>query len=197
MIRAYFNDKAPIWDETVAERDVTKLEYMAARLKIEPGSSVLDVGTGTGVFIPQLLRKMGAQGRLVTLDIAEEMLKVAQAKGFNGIYYVHADIASIPFGEDIFDVVVCYSTFPHFQNKQRSLSEIYRVLKESGRLFICHTSSRAVINNIHRQLLVVQHDTIPDEVEMEMMLSVAGFTDIDIFDNPDSYLARATKPNAT
>ena len=198
MIRTFFNEKAAIWDETVAEKDVTKLECMAERLKIEPGSSVLDVGTGTGVFVPQLLRKIGKYGRLVTLDVAEEMLKRAQTKGFNGnIDYLHADIASIPLGEEIFDVVVCYSTFPHFQDKLKSLSEIYRVLKRGGKLYICHTSSRRTINNIHRQLTVVQNDTIPGEGEMRVMLSAAGFTDTDIFDNPDNYLARATKPNAT
>ena len=129
MIRAYFNEKAAIWDETVAEKDMTKLERMAESIGIEPGSAVLDVGTGTGVFVPYLLRKIGKYGRLVTLDFAEKMLKRAQAKGLNGnIDYLHADVHSIPLGEEIFDVVVCYSSFPHFQDKPRSLDEVNRVL---------------------------------------------------------------------
>ena len=52
MNREYFNQKADGWDETTAEKDISKLERMAERLNIEPGSMVLDVGTGTGVFIP-------------------------------------------------------------------------------------------------------------------------------------------------
>ena len=47
MSRVYFNEKATVWDETVAEKDGTKLERMAESLDIEPGSTVLDVGTGT------------------------------------------------------------------------------------------------------------------------------------------------------
>jgi len=126
------------------------------------------------------------------------MLKRAQAKGLNGnIEYLHADVTSIPLGEEIFDVVVCYSSFPHFQDKLRSLREINRVLKRGGKLFICHTSSRAVINDIHCQIPVVQNDTIPGEGEMQIILSAAGFTDIDICDNDSSYLASASKPSAT
>ena len=84
MIKTYFNEKAAIWDETIAEKNVAKLEEMAKWLDIEPGSTVLDVGTGTGVFVPFILRKIGRNGRLVCLDLAEEMLKRAQAKGFEG-----------------------------------------------------------------------------------------------------------------
>ncbi len=84
MIRAYFNQKAASWDETVAEKDTAKLERMAKRLRIKPGSIVLDVGTGTGVFIPFLFRELGRGGRVVALDFAERMLGCARAKGFNG-----------------------------------------------------------------------------------------------------------------
>ena len=194
MTRTYFNEKAAIWDETVAEKDGIKLERMAESLDIALGSVVLDVGTGTGVFVPYLLRRIGKQGRLVTLDCAEEMLKKARAKGFNGnIEYLHADVTNMPLDGRIFDVVVCYSSFPHFQDKPRSLSEINRVLKKGGKLFICHTSSRTIINGIHCQIPAVQNDIIPDVGTMQTMLSAAGFADIKIEDDNESYLASAKK----
>ena len=179
MIRAYFNEKAANWDETVSEKDVNKLERTSQRLNIKPGSTVLDVGTGTGVFIPFLLSKLGRNGHIVALDFAEEMLKIACAKCFNGnIDYLCADITSIPLDDDIFDTVVCHACFPHFQDKPGALAEMYRVAKGGGRLFICHTSSRAEINGMHRQIPAVQNDIIPDKSEMQEMLSVAGFTDV-------------------
>jgi len=195
VIRAYFNQRAASWDETVAERDTSKLEQMAERLNIEPGSTLLDVGTGTGVFIPFLVRKIGRNGHIIALDFAEEMLKRVMAKGFNGnIDYLCADVTDIPLDDEIFDTVVCYSSFPHFQDKPRALAEMNRVAKSGGKLFVCHTSSRAEINQIHRQIPEVGNDTIPDEDEMQIMLSMAGFTDIKIDDNGQSYLCSARKP---
>ena len=195
MSRAYFNEKAAIWDETIAEKDIAKLNRLAERLNIEPGSIVLDVGTGTGIFVPYLLDRIGKNGRLVALDFAEQMLKKARTKGFDGnIEYLQVDVTSVPLPEEVFDVVVCYSSFPHFQDKPRALSEINRVLKKGGKLFICHTSSRDIINQIHRQIPAVENDTIPDSGEMQMMLSVSGFIDIRVDDDNDSYFASATKP---
>lgn len=196
MIRTYFNQRATVWDETSSEKDMTKLERMARRLNIEPGATVLDVGSGTGVFTPFLLSRMGENGWLVALDFAEEMLRNARAKGFDGnIDYLHADVTSVPLLGEVFDVVVCYSSFPHFQDKPRTLGEVNRILKNGGKLFICHTSSRVRINEIHRHTPAVENDIIPDEDEMRIMLSLAGFTDIRIDDNNGSYLASAGKTN--
>jgi len=196
IIRAYFNQRAAIWDETASEQDTTKLKRMARRLNIKPGSTLLDVGTGTGVFIPFLLSKIGRNGQIVALDFAEEMLRKAQAKGCNrNIDYLHADVTNIPLGEEIFDIVICYSSFPHFPNKPRALTEINRVIKTGGKLFICHTSSRTKINEIHRQIPAVENDLIPDMGEMQVMLSMAGFTGIEIDDNSENYLCSAKKPS--
>jgi len=195
MVRAHFNQKAARWDETSSERDVTRLERMAKRLDIKLGSIVLDVGTGTGAFIPFLLREIGGGGRIIALDFAEKMLRRARAKGSNGnIDYLCADVTNIPLGNEIFDIIVCYSSFPHFQDKPRALAEMNRVIKRGGRLLICHTSSRARINEIHRQIPVVENDIIPNEGEMQSLLSAAGFVDIKIEDASDSYLASARKP---
>jgi len=194
MIKTYFNQQAATWDDTVAEKDVTKLEALASHLDIKPGSTVLDVGTGTGVFLPFILSRVGRNGRLVALDFAEEMLRRARAKGFEGnIEYLTTDIADTQLEDETFDAVVCYSSFPHFQDKPRSLREINRVLKKGGKLFIGHTSSRAAINEIHRQIPEVHDDLIPDEGEMRNMLSAAGFEDVNICDNRDNYLASACR----
>ena len=194
MIRAYFNQKAASWDETSSERDTTRLERMAKRLDIKPGSIVLDVGTGTGVFIPFLLCEIGKGGRIIALDFAGKMLRRARARGFNGnIDYLCAEVTNIPLRNEIFDIIVCYSSFPHFPDKSRALAEMNRVIKRGGRLLICHTSSRASINGIHCQIPAVENDIIPDEGEMQIILLRAGFIEIKI-DDSESYLASARKP---
>ncbi|UCH50554.1 MAG: class I SAM-dependent methyltransferase, partial [Chloroflexota bacterium] len=138
MTRSFFNSKADIWDEKIGEKDPDKLEDMAKNLDIQPGYIVLDVGTGTGIFVPFLLKKIGDTGKLVCLDSAEKMLEKAQNKNFKGnIEYVCGDICSTQLGDGIFDVVVCYYSFPHFKDKTKDLQEIKRLLKKDGKLFIC------------------------------------------------------------
>ena len=197
MSKDFFNSRALTWDEKVAEKDTAKLEAMAARLEIKAGASVLDVGTGTGVFTPFLLKKIGPGGKLVCLDFAGEMLKILKSKGFKGnINYVCADIENTRLADKSFDAVVCYSVFPHFQNKPKTLREIFRLLKQGGRLFICHTSSRQAINKIHRSLPEVCDHLFPENEDMRRMLSEAGFVDINIADGKDDYLVSARRPSA-
>ena len=195
MIKTYFSRMAAVWDETAAENDEAKLRLMAERLNIRPGATVLDVGTGTGVFIPFLLSKIGHRGQIVALDVAEEMLRRARAKGFNGmVAYLNADVVNMPLPDETFDSVVCYSSFPHFQDKPKALAEIYRVTRSGGYLFICHTSSRDAVNEIHSSIPEVENDLIPDADEMQIMLAKAGFTDIRIEDYRENYLCCARKP---
>ncbi|MEJ2047778.1 MAG: class I SAM-dependent methyltransferase [Dehalococcoidia bacterium] len=194
MTRVFFNQKAAAWDEKHCEQDAAKLEVLAQRLEIEPGATLLDVGSGTGIFLPFLLKKLGKQGVLVALDYAEEMLRKARGKNFSQrIGYLQGDVASLPLRSEIFDACVCYSSFPHFQNKPKALAEMNRVLKEDGWLFICHTSSRSEINQVHCQIPALANDIIPVESEMKSLLERAQFTNISIADDSDSYLATAQK----
>jgi ubiquinone/menaquinone biosynthesis C-methylase UbiE len=195
MTCSYFNSKADIWDEKIAEKEPAKLESIARNLDIRPGSTVLDVGTGTGVFVPFLLRKIGDNGKLVCLDSAEKMLEKARAKSFKGnIEFLCADIASNELSDQAFDAVVCYSSFPHFRDKAGALREIIRLLKNGGKLFVCHTSSRRAINEIHRQIPELSNDLLPDAEEMRLLLLHTGFAQVDVHDEKDGYLATASKP---
>ena len=196
MTKAYFNSKAHIWDKVIAEKNRGKLKAIANWLDIKPGSTVLDAGTGTGVFVPFLLQKISATGRLICLDFAEEMLDKAKSKGFTGnLEYICADIGQTQLNSGICDAAVCYSSFPHFQDKPKAFKEINRILKPNGKLFICHSSSRDTINEIHRQMPEVCNDLIPSEMDIRQMLAETGFVDIEIVNTDDRFLVTARKPN--
>lgn len=193
-ISAYFNGMAAVWDENIAENDAAKLRRMARRLNLAPGSRALDIGTGTGVFLPFIMAQVGRGSGIVAMDIAAGMLAQARAKDLYGdIAYLLADVTAIPLGDGIFDAVACYSSFPHFQDKPKALAEIKRVLRSRGKLAICHTSSRAAINEIHSSIPAVAHDIIPERSRMQALLKEAGFTEIKIADRRTSYLASARK----
>lgn len=194
MSKDFFNSRAATWDEKVAEKDVSKLEAMLARLDIKAGDTILDVGTGTGVFVPYLLKKIGCKGHIVCLDFAEEMLKIAKAKGFKGnISYLCTDIENSQLPDRSFDAVACYSIFPHFRDKLKIFREINRLLKIGGKLFIFHTDSRQAINEIHRSLPEICDHVFPENEDTYRMLSETGFEDIKINDDKDAYLVCAKK----
>ncbi len=194
MSRAFFNERAAVWDENFAEKDTSRLRELARVLDLKPGSVVLDAGTGTGVFLPFILDRIGEEGRIVALDYAQEMLKRTRAKNLShNIVFLCADVVNLPLPDAVFDCIVCYSSFPHFRNKPKALAQMNRVLKAGGALHICHTSSRERINQIHSQISVVKNDFIPDDAEMKLMLKGAGFGNISIEANGKSYLVTARK----
>jgi ubiquinone/menaquinone biosynthesis C-methylase UbiE len=191
--RQFFDRIATEWDESEVEETYTRLQEIVTRLGIEPGSTVLDVGTGTGVLVPLLLEATDGKGQIVALDFSDEMLKRAKSKGYP-VFYVQGDAQRLPFPPETFDWVICNAVFPHFPNKRRALNEASRVLREGGRLVICHTASRQEINEFHRSVGgVVAHDTIPDEKMMRQLLREVGLEKVRVQDEPDRYVALAQR----
>ena len=190
MNRRQFFDRAAVeWDASEVEETHARLREIVAGLGIEPGSTVLDVGTGTGVLVPLLLEATDGKGQIVALDFSGEMLRRAQAKG-HPVAYVQGDAQRLPFPAGTFGWVICNAVFPHFPDKQRALGEISRVLRKGGRLVICHTASRQAINKFHHSAGgIVAHDTIPDEKVMRQLLREAGLGEVRVWDEPDRYLA--------
>jgi ubiquinone/menaquinone biosynthesis C-methylase UbiE len=194
MRRDFFNRSAAVWDEKVAEKDRTKLSSIVRRLSITPGSALLDIGVGTGILTSFLLQQVGTQGKIIAIDFAVEMLRCACQKGFMGnIHFLCADATSLPLRRETCDLVICYSSFPHFPDKPAALRESCRVLKPGGRLVICHTSSRKEINAIHRDIPDVAADMLPDEIEMRQLLIFSGFRNIRVEDGASDYLCSGDK----
>jgi ubiquinone/menaquinone biosynthesis C-methylase UbiE len=193
--REYFNRLAAKWDLMATEETKTRLPSMIGALGIKPGDTILDVGGGTGILVPLLCKVAGNNSKIISLDIAEEMLKRARNNSYAAnIHYIHADVAAIPLASAVFDLVICYSCFPHFPDKTRALEEMARVLRSGGRLVICHTASRHEINELHKSIGdVIGKDTIPDEATMRRILAASGLKKVKIQDEAQRYLAIAAK----
>jgi ubiquinone/menaquinone biosynthesis C-methylase UbiE len=139
--------------------------------------------------------KIGADGKLFCLDLADKMLAKGRLKNFSGnIEFICYDITRSRLSSDLFDAIACYSSFPHFHDKSQALQEISRILKRGGKLFICHTSSRSAINKFHQQILELVKDLFPEDSEMSPLLLSAGLEKIIIQDEADAYFAKAQKP---
>jgi ubiquinone/menaquinone biosynthesis C-methylase UbiE len=105
------------------------------------GSSVLDIGLGTGILFEQLLllkRNLQLHG----LDISEEMYKKAKAKfsGNSTVKLVLSSASKIPCGDNSFDYVTCVHSLHHHSDTLQSLKEMNRVLKPGGKTIVVDLS---------------------------------------------------------
>jgi ubiquinone/menaquinone biosynthesis C-methylase UbiE len=195
QLQEYFDQLAPTWDKELTGERLKCLDNIVKELGIKPGNCVLDIGSGTGVLLPFLIAEMGGEGKIVALDFSAEMLCQAKAKNFQPIVgFAQADVLAIPLADSSVDMAMCNSAFPHFSDKGKALKEIARVLRNNGRLVICHTMSRVMINQLHQSIGgAVATDLLPDEFQLRGLIRQAGLKITHFEDSPERYLVIAEK----
>jgi ubiquinone/menaquinone biosynthesis C-methylase UbiE len=195
QLQEYFDQLAPTWDKELTPERLKCLGNIVKELGIKRGYRVLDIGSGTGVLLPFLVAKVGGKGRIVALDFSAEMLIQAQAKDFPPIVgLAQADVLAIPLRDNSVELAICNSAFPHFSDKVMALKEIARVLKNNGRLVICHTMSRETLNQLHQCIGgAVANDLLPDESQLKALIKQAGLKITHLEDSPQRYLVIAEK----
>lgn len=195
QLREYFDELAPAWDELITDETRGRIAGIIDQLEIKPRCRVLDVGSGTGILLPFLKTIMRDEGMIVAIDISAEMLRQGKRKACRSMVDIaQADAMAIPLADGSVDIAICYSVFPHFYDKVRALTQMARVLKETGALVICHTMSRAMINDLHQSIggIVADH-TLPDEHELRKQVEQAGLRITHFEDREERYLVIAEK----
>jgi demethylmenaquinone methyltransferase/2-methoxy-6-polyprenyl-1,4-benzoquinol methylase len=176
--KAFFEQHAHTWDVMCAHDD-EKLEEIFEVLILNFGDRVLDVGTGTGIAIPYILKKIGTFGSVYAIDYAENMIMKAEEKfpkkEYPNVNFIIGDFFDLDAGKN-FDSIICYSCFPHFEDKEKFIQKCFDVLDRDGTLLIAHSSSRTRINEMHaRKHEAVQDDFLPSAQEIAMIAKRNGF----------------------
>jgi demethylmenaquinone methyltransferase/2-methoxy-6-polyprenyl-1,4-benzoquinol methylase len=154
--------------------------------------TILEIGTGTGAFIP-VLQELAPATWLVSTDLAGAMLGKARLRCPDSCL-AQVDTHQLPFSVSSFGLVTCHNSFPHFADKPRALREILRVLRPGGQLLILHNNSREFVNAIHtRAGAPIDVDLLPPGDEMARLLAGAGFTGVQVDDAPTHYVARGRR----
>jgi ubiquinone/menaquinone biosynthesis C-methylase UbiE len=194
--KQFFDSSATVWDEKfTANNRPERLAQVAEWFAAKAGEVILDVGTGTGVLLPFLGKAVGKKGRVVAMDFAFNMLKAALSRTYEvSPALINAGVGAIPFRRDSFDKVTCFSAFPHFPDKGRALSEMVRVLKKRGLLFIAHLHSIEEIAELHGNVgEAVRKDHLPDRQAMVRLMETAGLSGIGIINEPGKFFAQGQK----
>jgi ubiquinone/menaquinone biosynthesis C-methylase UbiE len=197
----YFNHLADSWDKRFqTEALSTFLEHLLPAFGLLPGQKILDIGTGTGILIPFLLKAVGSTGQVSAIDYAENMVKICKSKyaDLRNVTFTVQQVEKLDFQSQTFDAVTCFGLFPHIENKEEVLRQINRVLKTNGKFIIAHALSSAEIKaHHHNASSVVAHDELPKAAVMEKLLTQGGFGKIHIIDKPGQYLNMSIKLNTT
>lgn len=107
---------------------------------VEPGATVLDLGSGSGLDSILAARRVGPAGRVIGIDMTPAMVEKArrnvQALGLANITFHEAQVEDLPLDDDTADVAFCNGLFNLCPDKPKALAEVYRVLKPGGRLLM-------------------------------------------------------------
>jgi ubiquinone/menaquinone biosynthesis C-methylase UbiE len=110
------------------------------RLDLAEGARVLDAGCGSGASAVPAAERVGPSGRVIGVDLAEGLLRLAEAKadafGLRNAEFRCADMSALPFEDGHFDAVVCVFAIFFVPNMEAQVAELWRLVRPGGRLAI-------------------------------------------------------------
>ena len=127
-------------------QDEKHLNAILEFLPIRSGMRILDLGTGSG-YLSFAIAKQYSDVEIIGLDIVEKALENNRSRAIkeklNNISFANYDGTDFPFNDKSFDMVISRYALHHFPKIDASISEVSRVLKQDGYLFISDPAPNA------------------------------------------------------
>ncbi len=158
-----------------------------ALAQLKPGEVVLDLGSGGGIDVLLSARRVAPGGKAYGLDMTDEMLALArenQSKaGIENVEFLKGEIENIPMPDNSVDVIISNCVINLSGDKDRVLSEAFRVLKPGGRFAVSDVVTRGEIPSVIKRDILLWVGCIAGalrDTEYAEKLARAGFESIDI-----------------
>jgi SAM-dependent methyltransferase len=158
-----------------------------ALAQLNPGETVLDLGSGGGIDVLLSAGRVGPTGKAYGLDMTDEMLALARQNqrraGLANVEFLKGQIEEIPLPDNSVDVIISNCVINLSANKDRVLSEAFRVLKPGGRFAVSDVVTRGeMLPEIRRNVLLWVGCVAGalQESEYRDKLAAAGFEEIDV-----------------
>ncbi len=174
---------------------------------LNPGETVLDLGSGGGIDVLLSARRVGPTGKAYGLDMTDEMLDLARRNareaGATNVEFLRGRIEEIPLPGESVDVVISNCVVNLSTDKPAVLAEIARVLKPGGRVGISDVVAEDHLTPADRAARGSHVGCIAGALtfaEYTAGLEAAGLTDVsvtathEVADGMHGAIVRATKP---
>jgi arsenite methyltransferase len=158
-----------------------------ALARLNPGETVLDLGSGGGIDVLLSARRVGPTGFAYGLDMTDEMLALAEENrkkaGVQNVRFLKGYIEDIPLPDNTVDVIISNCVINQAADKGSVLKEAFRVLKPGGRFAVSDIvvqgeAPDAILRSMEAWAGCIA-GALRDDV-YRSLLAEAGFTDIDI-----------------
>ncbi len=154
---------------------------------LQPGDTVLDLGSGGGIDVLLSARRVGPTGRAYGLDMTDDMLALARDNqrkaGVSNVEFLKGDIEQIPLPDDSVDVIISNCVINLSSDKDQVLREAFRVLKPGGRFAVSDVVTRGGVPDEVRRSMLLWVGCVAgalDENDYRRRLHSSGFVDITI-----------------
>jgi SAM-dependent methyltransferase len=154
---------------------------------LEPGQTVLDLGSGGGIDVLLSARRVGSAGRVYGLDMTDEMLELARENqrraGATNVEFLKGTIESIPLPNGAVDVIISNCVINLSPDKDAVFREAFRVLKPGGRLAVSDVVVRGEVPSEVRRSMELWVGCLAGALEdhqYEQKLRAAGFEHIEV-----------------
>jgi arsenite methyltransferase len=176
---------------------------------LEPGETVLDLGSGGGLDVLLSARRVGPAGRVYGLDASPDMISLARANaaaaGAGNTEFLHGSIEDVPLPDGHVDAVISNCVVNLSADKPRVLAEAFRVLRPGGRLGVSDVIAAGDADPALRAEAERRTGCASGTVtaaEYRDQLLAAGFTQVNITPTADiggglvSAVVQAARPSA-
>jgi len=158
-----------------------------ALASLREGEVVLDLGSGAGIDVFLASKKVGNTGRVIGVDMTEEMIKraekVAEERDYENVDFRLGEIEALPIEDKSIDVVISNCVINLCPDKKKAFKEIFRVLKKDGRLMISDLVTNGELPIEVRKSFEAWADCISGALEKDTYLELirnAGFSKVEI-----------------
>jgi arsenite methyltransferase len=158
-----------------------------ALAQLNPGETVLDLGSGGGIDVLLSAKRVGPAGKVYGLDMTDEMLALARENqrksGLDNVEFLKGEMEHIPLPDNSVDLIISNCVINLSADKNQVLREAFRVLKPGGRFAVSDVVVRGEIPAEIRRSILLWVGCLAgalEENDYVARLRGAGFADVSI-----------------